>query len=80
METYLRCLYVQESPENHGLHTTHRQIIPSQSGLRPISEGWVAAGYFKCRALIGIFLKLVKVLRTRKVDVVCIQETKWKGK
>ncbi|XP_074378152.1 uncharacterized protein LOC141719673 [Apium graveolens] len=57
----------------------------SNSGRRISREGQVSTNvYFRVDTLnvgfmTGKFLELVDMLKKRKVDVVCIHETKWKG-
>ena len=46
----------------------------------PLQEGWgFRVGTWNVDSLTGRAGELVEVLVDRKVDVACIQETKWKG-
>ncbi|XP_071686541.1 uncharacterized protein [Rutidosis leptorrhynchoides] len=68
--------YLRSCPSSSGAG----RFIGSRSGNRLVKPVRIRAGSWNVGTLTGKRYELVETLRKRKVDILCVQETRWKGR
>ncbi|XP_071727016.1 uncharacterized protein [Rutidosis leptorrhynchoides] len=68
--------YLRSCPSSSG----SGRFIGSKSGNRLVKPVRIRAGSWNVGTLTGKRYELVETLRKRKVDILCVQETRWKGR